>query len=118
MATEYSNKTERFKSLTGEMACLYARKNRDYGDSFSDMYKEYGPVYAVMHLEEKLARIKSILLTQDGKPSVKSESAIDSLTDLACYALMTILELKEEKERQEGLVEQLQSNPSRTIYPL
>lgn len=93
---EYNKQVEQFKSLTSEMISTYTRKNRDYGNSFGRMCKEYGHTYPIIHLDEKLARIKSILLS--GDTAVKDETAIDSLLDLACYSLMTIMELQEQQE--------------------
>lgn len=92
---EYNKQVEQFKALTGEMIATYSRKNRDYGNSFSRMCREYGNTYPIIHLDEKLARIKSILLTGDN--AVKDETAVDSLLDLACYSLMTIMELTTEQ---------------------
>lgn len=94
--TEYNKQVEQFKSLTSDMIATYSRKNKDYGNSFSRMCKEYGHTYPIIHLDEKLARIKSILLSGDN--AVKDETAIDSLLDLACYSLMTIMELHEQQE--------------------
>ena len=93
MATEYNSKVERFKQLTGEMAALYARKNRDYGDSFTEMYKDWGPMYPLSRMQEKLRR--AIQLMRSGEAQVKEEKVTDTLLDLANYALMTILEIKE-----------------------
>lgn len=86
---------EQFKSLTSDMIATYSCKNRDYGNSFSRMCEEYGNTYPIIHLDEKLARIKSILLTGDN--AVKGETAVDSLLDLACYSLMTVMELTTEQ---------------------
>ena len=94
--TEYNKQVEQFKALTSDMIATYSRKNKDYGNSFSRMCREYGNTYPIIHLEEKLARIKSILLSGDN--AVKDETAVDSLLDLACYSLMTIMELQEQQE--------------------
>lgn len=99
---KYDNKLQRFKSLVGDMVCTYVKKNKDYGDSFSEMTKRWGWNYPLIHLEEKLARVKSILIDQQGKPSVTGEGAEDSLLDLANYAIMTLLEIKEESEQSSG----------------
>lgn len=101
MAYTYDKKTEQFKSLVGDMVCTYIRKNKDYGNSFSSMRKQWGWSYPLIHLEEKLARVKSILIDQDGKPSVTGEGAEDSLLDLAIYSVMTLLEIKEEGKQSE-----------------
>lgn len=94
MATEYNSKVERFKQLTGEMAALYARKNKDYGDSFTEMYKEWGAMYPMSRMQEKLRRATQIL--RSGEAQVQEEKVTDTLLDLANYALMTIMELKED----------------------
>lgn len=96
MATEYNSKVERFKQLTGEMAALYARKNKDYGDSFTDMFKEWGAMYPMSRMQEKLRRATQIL--RSGEAQVADEKVTDTLLDLANYALMTIMELKESKD--------------------
>ena len=93
---EYNKQVEQFKALTSNMIATYTRKNRDYGNSFGRMCREYGNTYPIIHLDEKLARIKSILLTGDN--AVKDETAVDSLLDLACYSIMTIIELQEQQE--------------------
>ena len=94
MAIEYNSKVERFKQLTGEMAALYARKNKDYGDSFTEMYREWGAMYPMSRMQEKLRRATQIL--RSGEAQVTEEKVTDTLLDLANYALMTILELKED----------------------
>lgn len=96
MATEYNSKVERFKQLTGEMAALYARKNRDYGDSFSEMFKEWGAMYPMSRMQEKLRRATQLM--RSGEAQVAEEKVTDTLLDLANYALMTIMEVKEIKQ--------------------
>lgn len=93
MATEYNKKIESFKQLTGEMVALYTRKNRAYGNSFTEMYKEWGPMYPLSRMQEKLRR--AIQLMRSGEAQVTEEKVADTLLDLANYALMTILEIKE-----------------------
>lgn len=96
MVTEYNSKVERFKQLTGEMCALYARKNRDYGNSFSNMYKEWGAMYPLSRMQEKLSRaIQLLMCTGEDQAQVPEEKVTDTLIDLANYALMTILEIKE-----------------------
>lgn len=97
MATKYDAKVERFKQLTGEMAALYARKNKDYGDSFTEMYREWGAMYPVSRMQEKLRR--SIQLMRSGEAQVVEEKVTDTLLDLANYALMTIMEVKDHAEK-------------------
>lgn len=98
MATEYNSKVERFKQLTGEMVALYARKNKDYGDSFTEMCREWGAMYPMSRMQEKLRRATQIL--RSGEAQVTEEKVTDTLLDLANYALMTIMELKDHGESE------------------
>lgn len=100
MATEYNSKVERFKQLTGEMCALYARKNRDYGDSFTEMCHEWGAMYPMSRMQEKLRRATQ--LTRTSKAQVQEEKVTDTLLDLANYALMTIMEIKEDLKEDNG----------------
>lgn len=93
MAYDYNAKAEEFKAVTSEMISTYCAKNQDYGDSFATMTEDFGWRYPVIHLTEKLARIRSILVDHNGDNAVPDETARDSLLDLANYAVMTIIEL-------------------------
>ena len=82
---------EEFRSITNEMVQLYARKNADYGDSFGQTYRELGIISAVTRMSDKMNRLKR-LTTREYQRAVKDESIDDTLTDLACYAVMTLME--------------------------
>ena len=84
---------EEFRSITNEMAELYARKNADYGDSFGQTYRELGIISAVTRMSDKMNRLKR-LTTREYQRAVKDESIDDTLTDLACYAVMTLMEMR------------------------
>ena len=77
-----------------EMNALYAKKNRDYGDSFHISFQEEGMAMARIRLGDKLNRFKT-LTKKDGQ-EVKDESIRDTLIDLANYAIMTIMEMDRE----------------------
>ena len=79
-----------FKSITDKMCDIYKQKNSDYGNSFSNLFKECGMTYAYGHMAEKLKRVKSLMKDE---AKVKGESMRDSLLDLANYAILTIMEL-------------------------
>ena len=87
--TDYSNKVRHHDSICEELNEIYARKNHDYGDSFGKGYAEYGIVMAVIRLEDKLNRLKSLIKAES---LVKDESINDTLMDLANYAIMTVIE--------------------------
>ena len=82
-------KSEIHAAVCGELTALYERKNHDYGDSFTRNYNEFGIVYSIMHFQEKLDRLKS-LMTKDAQ--VTDESITDTLMDMANYAIMTMVE--------------------------
>ena len=71
---------------------IYIAKNKDYGDSFSKSFKEYGMMMPCIRLEDKINRLKS--LTKNKEQKVSDESIEDTLKDLANYAIMTLIELK------------------------
>lgn len=91
----HDNDTEPFKTVLRQMSDTYTAKNNDYGSSFTTLFKELGMTYAYGHLKEKLERIHTLM---NNRQQVKQESILDSLMDLANYAVMTIAELKKEKK--------------------
>lgn len=82
---------EYHKSLCEQLMNTYARKNADYGNSFSDMFRELGAVTAVTRIGDKYNRFKSLAIKNDIK--VLEESLIDTLMDMANYCLMTVMEI-------------------------
>ena len=87
--TDYNNKVRHHADICKELNEIYAQKNHDYGDSFGKGYAEYGMVMAVIRLEDKLNRLKSLIKAES---LVKDESMNDTLMDLANYAIMTVIE--------------------------
>lgn len=65
---------------------LYARKNKDYGNSFDKGVDVIGPAYAVGRLYDKMNRIISI--SNAKTIEVKDEKLEDTLMDLANYSIM------------------------------
>ena len=93
-------KVAKLKEIQAKELAIYEEKNTLYGDSFASTLIEHGPVVLVIRLEDKLNRIKSLLL-KGMDPC--SESIIDTLTDLANYANMGILELTSREPMQKEL---------------
>lgn len=87
-------KLERHKEICEEIHDLYEIKNQDYGDSFGKGFQEYGLIMPVIRMEDKLNRFKQ-LIEREGM--VKNESVEDTLIDLANYAIMTVLEMREKE---------------------
>ena len=85
---------DRFEKITKEMHDLYLIKNKNYGDSFSKQFKEYGLTSVCIRLEDKLNRLKS-LNKQGVKANIDDESIKDTLIDLANYSILAIMEMQE-----------------------
>jgi hypothetical protein len=83
--------TEHFREVTKKMLDLFAAKNADYGNSFRNLYAEMGFPYGYIHMQEKLRRAATL---SDREPKVGGESMLDSLYDLANYAILTIMEIE------------------------
>lgn len=88
-----------FKVITNEMLDLYEIKNKNYGDSFSKQFQEYGLTSVCIRLEDKLNRLKSlnkqISEAKNGivDIDVDDESIKDTLIDLANYSVLAIMEI-------------------------
>lgn len=88
-----------FNKITEEMNALYVKKNHDYGDSFHDTFKKLGIVSSVTRLYDKMNRLVS--LTSKQEQLVNDESIRDTLIDIANYSVMTIMEIDNQKEKEE-----------------
>lgn len=86
------------ESICLELNHLYEKKNIDYGDSFHDTYKEEGFAACRIRLTDKLNRFKR--LTKKDSIMVNDESVRDTLVDLANYAIMTVMEIDREREKE------------------
>lgn len=82
--------------LANKMTDLYARKNRDYGNSFDKSMDKFGLVVAAIRIGDKVNRLQS-LVAKRGEAEVKDESLADTFMDLACYSIMTMLWLHDKK---------------------
>ena len=90
---------EKFRAILEEMAQTYERKNHDYGNSFDDSLDKHGLTAAVVRMEDKLNRLNSL---KDKEAKVVGESLMDTLTDLANYAIMTRKWLEGKAEAMPG----------------
>lgn len=96
------DKLGRFDEILEEMKDLYTRKNRDYGNSFTKSFKAFGLTSPIIRLSDKLERLKSL---NDGKMAlVEDESIEDTLIDLANYAVMALIEIRDFKEKTDAEV--------------
>lgn len=90
------DKTTAHKNLCKEIHELYVKKNHDYGDSFGKTYANLGIISAATRISDKCNRF--IELAKGNKSLVSTETIRDTLIDMANYALMTIIELDNNKD--------------------
>lgn len=89
------NPIAHFNNIVGELSHLYNVKNHDYGNAFGDTIDKAGIGYAVGVLLVKANRFATISST--GELQV-NESAIDTLNDIANYAIMIRMYLEHKQE--------------------
>ena len=84
-------KSDKFRTIVNEMADLYEKKNSNYGDSFGKLYNELGPIAGLVPLHNKLDRLTNLI--KGGRNDF--ESIEDTIRDLACYAVMLLIEYED-----------------------
>ena len=77
-----------FGDICASMIELHDKKNADYGDAFTKSMDIFGPTYLLSRLHDKLQRLINISLGAEVR--VTDETYLDTLMDLACYAVMGI----------------------------
>lgn len=90
-----NNKEEEFAEITAQMVDTYNKKNHDYGDSFNNSCDKYGLVAAVVRMSDKMNRIDA--LHKNPEISKVNEKLEDTLLDLANYAIMSVMWLRNKK---------------------
>lgn len=90
------DKVQEFKKIVDQMADTYAKKNENYGDSFGDTYERLGAISGLVRLYDKLNRATS--LVNGGENHY--ESLEDTFIDMACYAIMNVIEIRKQKEQE------------------
>lgn len=96
---QHQQKVNAFEDVTIGLRELYSNKNRDYGDSFGQSFRKWGLPMSCIRLGDKLNRLESFAQKKD--MHVSDESVEDTLCDLACYAIMTLVELNLYKKEEE-----------------
>ena len=73
-----------------EIGELVEKKDKDYNSAFSKTLKEYGDVTYFLRVDDKLNRLKSLLL--NNKDAEINESVEDTLKDIVGYTLLMLKE--------------------------
>lgn len=84
-----------FADIVSKMTMLYAKKNHDYGNSFDEGCDKIGTGYPLGRLLDKMNRLIACMGKEDEMQV--NESIEDTLTDLACYSVMTLSYLRRKK---------------------
>ncbi len=79
----------KYDSIINKLRDTYVKKNHDYGNAFSEIYKELGINYGYGKIREKVNRIKVL---KDNEAQVENESLKDALLDCANYCILTLIE--------------------------
>jgi hypothetical protein len=78
---------------------LYVTKNSGYGNSVHDTYTKYGLTSFLVRIEDKLNRARTL---SKRERLVQDEKIEDTLLDLANYAILAVIELKQEDTNNES----------------
>lgn len=106
------NDVQRFGRIQVEMCDTFKSKNADYGNSFSQLYQEFGDngiITAAVQISHKYHRFMNLI---KGAPAKVNESLRDTLLDLANYCILTVMELDKAKESKTGLTSTSDSKDS------
>lgn len=96
------NDVQRFGRIQVEMCDTFKSKNADYGNSFSQLYQEFGDngiITAAVQISHKYHRFMNLI---KGTPAKVNESLRDTLMDLANYCILTVMELDKTKEKADA----------------
>lgn len=96
MDKNLSSVSDAYKHLVS----VYEAKNSDYGNSFEECCNKFGLVSAVVRMNDKINRINSLY---DKKDMKVNESLVDTLLDLANYAVMTVVWMNNNDVSHDGV---------------
>ena len=83
--------------LANEIAELVEKKDKDYNHAFSKTLKEYGNVAYFLRVDDKLNRLKNLMLNNNSAEI--NESIEDTLKDIIGYTLLMLKEIKGENKK-------------------
>lgn len=85
-----------FKTIDTALTDLMERKNKAYGNAYSQSCAEFGTTYAAIEVFNKVNRIKTLIKHPD--ISDNGEHLFDSFVDLRNYSELAIKEMIERGE--------------------
>ena len=78
--------------IAKEIAELVEKKDKDYNSAFAKTLKEYGNVVYFIRIDDKLNRLKNLMLNNNN--AEVNESVEDTLKDIIGYTLLMLKEIK------------------------
>lgn len=94
------NKEDLIINECEELKKLLISKNKDYGNSYDKTLNEYGRNIGLIRIEDKLNRLKNLILSEEEMRT--EESIIDTVFDIAGYAVLFSIYLKEQGSNKGG----------------
>jgi hypothetical protein len=88
---------EKHKELCERIHKICVDKNKDYGNSASELYKKFGLISYVIRMNDKINRINNLITNSN---LVKDEAIEDTLLDLANYCLLARADIELERENK------------------
>jgi len=82
------------ESVCIELNNIYKAKNADYGNSFGESVKEWGLIAAVIRMDDKMRRLKTLITSE----RQIDETMRDTLLDLANYSIMAVMSMEDKDE--------------------
>lgn len=90
---------ENMQNAHDELLQTFVDKNADYGNSFESSLEEYGLIAALIRMEDKIGRLRTLIKSE---AKVKDESISDTLRDLSNYALMASVWFDNKDEEEDN----------------
>lgn len=97
---------ENMQNAHDELLKTFVDKNADYGNSFESSLEEYGLIAALIRMEDKMGRLRTLIKSE---AKVKDESISDTLRDLSNYALMASVWFDHTDSSKDELDEQIEA---------
>lgn len=84
-----------FIEILMPVAELLKRKNTDYGNSYNETRREFGPTAFLLRINDKFARLKTLTNQQ---AQVNDESIEDTLKDIIGYCTLELKYLRQKSQ--------------------
>ena len=90
--TGIDNRMNDFMEILMSVDELLKRKNADYGNSYNESRREFGPTAFLLRINDKFARLKTLT---NSEAKVNDESVEDTIADIIGYCTLELRYLKQ-----------------------